>query len=588
MGRIAAGDREKKKPSDMVNRRRRVVFTGAFGTIGILQGGHGIIAAGGRGRCPTTRHHVPSLNESLHERCGHLNHSDATTEKTPAEKAQLPQSGTGFRADSLALGMVIVLAMTVVQRGIGFFRGIWFCRLLDDTVVGQWSMAFGFITLVTPVMLLGIPGSLPRYVEHFRARGQLGSFLRRIVLVTIGLAMTGFAAMLVAPRWFGWLIFLQPQDARLIYSVGVAMLAIVFFNFVNNLVSSLRQVRVVSVMQFSQGVGFAIGGIAWLARGGGLTGLVMTFAVTTVLSTLPGLWRLRRGWTGMPVATQAFDRGAMWRRILPYAAALWAMNLVGNVFELSDRYMILHFMPGSGAGDVARETVGQAAVGQYHSGRLLPMLFMSLATMLGAILMPYLAADWEAGRPDAVRRRLKQVLLGLSAVFTLIAAATLVLSPWLFGTLLEGRYDAGLSLLPMAFVFCSWAGLVAIGQEYLWVVEKGKWVTVAMVFGLISNIGLNAWLLPLWGLHGAVVATMTSHGVVMVGVWIAMVCCGFVADRTAVYVAVLPATLLAGPWTAVLAVLAVLATSRHANLWIRYGWRHVDLRRLVPDRCVAG
>ncbi|MEM9643438.1 MAG: oligosaccharide flippase family protein [Planctomycetota bacterium] len=477
-------------------------------------------------------------------------------------------ASSGFRADSLALGMLIVLIMTVLQRGVGFLRGIWFCRLLDDTVVGQWSMAFGFITLITPVMLLGIPGSLPRYVEHFKQRGQLGSFLLRIGTVTGVLVLLSFTTMVLAPEWFGWLIFLKPQSNELIYAVGAAILAIVFFNFVNDLTSSLRQVRIVSLIQFMQGVGFAIGGVAWLASGGGLTGLVMTYAIMTALATTPGLWTLFRGWKGMPAPTEVFDRGSMWRRILPYAAALWAMNLVGNLFELSDRYMILHFMPAPD-GVAAGNEFGQAAVGQYHSGRILPMLFMSLATMLGGILMPYLAADWEADRPAAVRERLKQVLLGVSAAFTLIASATLVLSPWLFGTLLQGRYDDGLSLLPMAFVFCSWAGLVTIGQDYLWVVEKGKWVTVALIAGLASNLALNLYLLPKWGLHGAVVATLTSHAVVLIGVWIAMIRCDFGLDRTALYVALMPATVLGGPWVAVTAVLCVGAASEHARQWIR-------------------
>ncbi|WP_413430821.1 lipopolysaccharide biosynthesis protein [Crateriforma spongiae] len=497
-----------------------------------------------------------------------MSDADAANGSSATAESAASGRGTGFKADSLALGMVIVLAMTIVQRAIGFFRGIWFCRLMDDAVVGQWSMAFGFITLITPVMLLGIPGSLPRYVEHFRSRGQLGSFLRRIGLTTGCLAVIGFCIMWCCPQWFGWLIFLQPQDATLIYAVGVGVLSIVFFNFINDLNSSLRQVRMVSVMQFMQGVGFGIGGVAWLATGGGLTGLVLTFSATTVLATTPGLWRLRRGWSGMPIATESFDAPKMWRRILPYAAALWAMNLIGNVFELSDRYMILHFMPGAGVGG---ESIGQSAVGQYHSGRILPMLFLSLATLLGGILMPYLAADWESGRVDAVRRRLKQVLLGVSACFTLIASGTLILSPWLFGTLLEGRYDDGLSLLPMAFVFCSWSALVMIGQNYLWVAEKGKWVTVALSIGLVSNIALNAWLLPRMGLQGAVLATLTANGIVMVGVWLAMVRCGYVADHTAFYVAVMPATVLAGPWVAVASVTIVMITSPAMRQWAEEG-----------------
>lgn len=487
------------------------------------------------------------------------------------------ESASGFRADSLALGMVIMLALTIVQRGVGFLRGIWFCRLLDDTDLGRWAMAFGFITLITPVLLFGIPGSLPRYVEHFRIRGQLPAFLRRVLLATVACGSIAIIATAILPDWFGWLIFLEPQDRRLVQAVAAAMVATIAFNFVNDLNASLRQVRVVSLMQFMQGVGFTFGGIGWLAGGGGFVGLVVTFAVTTLLATAPGLVSLRRGWGGLPPATTPLDTRAMWRRLIPYAAALWMMNLLGNVFELSDRSMILHFTPGGGE-------AGQSAVGQFHSARIFPELLLSLASMVSGVLLPYMAADWETGRFDAVRNRLRRVLLAASVVCTLGGAAVLWLSPWLFGTLLQGRYREGMDLLPAAFVFCSWSALIAIAQDYLCVVERAKLVAIALAIGLIANLGLNAWLIPIWGLPGAVTATLIANAVVGAGVWVGMVACGYGVDRSTAFVAILPATLLAGPAVSVIAVAVTLMASAQARVWVAESVESLDAWITRPRR----
>lgn len=458
--------------------------------------------------------------------------------------------------------MLVMLVITVVQRGIGFVRGIWFCRLLEDAQVGQWAMAFGFITLITPVVLLGLPGSLPRYVEHFRMRGHLSPFVSRLLIATV-LCAGGFAAaMFWVPGWFAWLIFLEPSGTELVPRVAAAVLAIIAFHFVKDLNASLRQVHVVSAMQFVQSVGFTVLAVAWLSFGGGLGGVILVFASATLAAMLPGLATLWSGWSGLPKSDAVFDATAMWRRLLPYAAALWCMNLLGNLFELSDRYMILHFFPGEQPG-------GQAAVGQYHSGRIFPVLLISLSTMISGVLMPYLAADWEAGRSDAVRECLRRVLLGLSAAFTAGGAVVLWLAPWLFATLLEGRYDAGLSLMPMAFVFCSWWGLVIVGQDYLWVAEKGKFVGMALAVGLLANLALNAWLLPIWGLHGAVVATLIAHATVMVGVGLALARCDYRLDSTTMLVALLPATLLAGPVVAMVCLAVALAANKQARSWIR-------------------
>lgn len=266
-------------------------------------------------------------------------------------------------ADSLASGLVIMLLMTVVQRGIGFFRGIWLCRLLDDTVVGQWSMALGFITMLTPLMMLGFCGAMPRFVERYRLAGQLPKFLSRVLLGTLIGSVLVMSSLLLAPETVGWIIFREASSSRLLFCVGVAVLATLVFNFVMELVSSLRQVRTASLMQFLQGVGFTFIGLGILYAGGGLGDLILSYALSTMIATLPGARLLYRDWSGLPSSDEEFNTGQMWRSLLPYAAALWVMNLITNSFELADRYMILHFVSGG-------EEAATAAVGQYHSGRV--------------------------------------------------------------------------------------------------------------------------------------------------------------------------------------------------------------------------
>lgn len=502
--------------------------------------------------------------------------------QSPSSAEKAPES---FVADSLAVGMVVMLAMTIIQRAFGFFRGILFCRLMDDSQVGLWAMAFGFITMITPIMLLGMPGSMPRYVEHYRNQGHLRSFVRRLGWMTAGCA-AAFALLLGAfPQWFGWLIFLEPQNRFLIQSVGVGVVAIITFYFVNELVTSLRQVRIVSLMQFIQSVAFTTLGVAWLWSGGGLSGLILVFAAATILATLPGIHTLYRGWSGVEQSDDAFDARGMWNRILPYAWAVWLINVLSNVFSLSDRYMILHLTPGG-------EVAGQAAVGQYHSGRIFPVLLMSLAAMISGILLPYLTADWEAGRKKAVVDRLRTSMVAVGAIFTLGAAVAILVTPYVFETLLENRYAAGLSLMPMAFTFCIWYSLVTIGENYLWVVEKGKWFGAALIAGLIANLILNAALIPMMGLRGAVIATVCANGCVLLGIWIALHRCGYQLDQTTVYITLWPAALMVGPWTAIVCVVATLIASPSAREFLVEAWETehaMKVRRRIglagPERC---
>ena len=469
----------------------------------------------------------------------------------PDDAAAEPSGG--FTADSLAMGMLVMLAMTILQRGLGFGRGIWFCRMLSDADVGSLSMAQDFIVMMTPIAMMGIPGSLARYVEQFRQKGHLTPMIVRLAGITAALGVLLVCSLLVAPETFGWLIFLRRDATELILAVAVGVAAIVTFNFVYELLASLRQVRMASWMQFIQSVGFSVVGVGWLYAGGSLAGLVGVFAAMTFLAVVPGVIYLHRRWNGGR-ATTAFDAGSMWRRLLPYAAALWAMNIVMNLFGMSDRYMILHWLPGD-------ENVTRAAVGQYHSARIVPLLLTSLAAMVSGVLMPYLAADWEAGRRGEVITKLRQSIAAMSVLFTIGGSLTLLLAPWLFGELLQGRYAEGLSLMPMAMIYCTWGSLAIIAQDYLWVAERGKWVGVAITIGLVLNVALNMALMPSYGIYGAVMATTIANAAVLLAIWTTMWAMGFRLDRDTITMTLLPATMLGGGWVALGCTASVVLTT---------------------------
>ena len=452
---------------------------------------------------------------------------------------------SSFVADSLASGMLMMLGLTLIQRALGFFRGIWFCRMMDDTSVGQWAMAFGFLILIAPVMMLGLSGAMPRFVERYRQAGQLPAFIKRVVFgVSIGGGLV-FLSMAIAPQAFGWLVFRSPSDNLLIAALAFAILTLFAFNFTLDLVSSLRQVRLNSIMQFIQGVGFTASSIVALAYGGGVVSLLVCFGVSTIVGMLPGLWVLREGWGGLPVGNVSFDSRSMWKSLIPYAIALWTINLLTNLFELADRYMILHYTAGG-------EAIAQAAVGQYHSGRLVPTLIGNVALMYAGILMPYLAADWEAGRRRESVNSLRRTLMIATIFFTAGAAITLMFAPWIFGTLLQGRYGEGLRLMPHAFVICIWGSLISLGQLHVWLNERGKWVGYALAVGIALNLVLNYLWLPSFGLHGAVWATVVSTGVVLVGVLGVMGRLDFPIDSQLIGISILPLALFLPSWTSLI------------------------------------
>ncbi len=79
----------------------------------------------------------------------------------------------GPAADSLRMGIMLLVGVTVVQKLVGFVRNVLFCRWLEPHQIGYWELALSFFILASPLVVGGFPGAFGRYTEFFRQRGQI-------------------------------------------------------------------------------------------------------------------------------------------------------------------------------------------------------------------------------------------------------------------------------------------------------------------------------------------------------------------------------------------------------------------------------
>jgi O-antigen/teichoic acid export membrane protein len=430
--------------------------------------------------------------------------------------------------------------------------------------LGQWALANSFFVIAVPIAVLGLPGSFGRFVEHFRSRRQLGDYFRRVLGISlIGLCLAS-AAILILPEQFSWLLFRQSNSYQLVLWCVITLVSVTIFSFVNELVAALREVRAVSLMQFVQSVSFAAIGLGILSVRPSWTVLLPSFTIACGLATLPGLLVLLTKYRGEFHSTDnfsKFDSRQLWARILPYACALWVMNLLTNLFEISDRYMLLHLL--ADGGQAAGETFSQGVVGQYHCGRILPNLLTSIALMFGGVILPYISADWEAGQPERIAARLRQMLQSVSIGFMALAIAAMCVAPWLFYYGFGNRYQQAEAILPISMLQAIWISLFMVAQSYLLCIERGKRLALLMFTGLVLNLMLNWWLIGLCGLYGAVLATTIANLLTLMILFWQMSRYGCWLGWGTIVLCLLPLAVAAGPIVASLVLsLTVLVAGR--------------------------
>ena len=83
--------------------------------------------------------------------------------------------------------------------------------------------------------------------------------------------------------------------------------------------------------------------------------LVVAFALSAGVGLFPAIPTLF-AWTNVEPSLQpAVPYRKMWKRVLPYAISVWCMNLLVNLFDVVDRYMLLYL-----AADSAEFSDGQS------------------------------------------------------------------------------------------------------------------------------------------------------------------------------------------------------------------------------------
>jgi polysaccharide transporter, PST family len=479
---------------------------------------------------------------------------------TPTRGKEAPATAGLWQPESLAAGVAILLMLMGVQRLIGFVRAVLFCRWMEPEQLGLWDLGFGFLMLAGPLAVLALPGTFGRYAEYFRHRGLLRPFLLRTGAACFLLGAAAVAVLALQPDWFSELIFGGAEWHTLVLALAGCLAAVIAYNYCSSLFTALRCVRWAAAMDFVNGVSFAVlGSIFVLAWRRDALAVVWAYTGSSLICVLGALLGLRFLWRRTPVA-DPLPAGNLWRKIAPLAAWVLVINLLTNLFGLADRYMIVHFAPGT-----TKDTL--ALAGQYHSSRVIPLLFVSLASMLATVLLPHLTHDWEAGRRARVGQRLNLFLKLL--VFGLLGASTAVLlvAPWLFNVAFRGKFADGLAVLPWTLTYCVWFGAGSVVQQYLWCAEKVGSAVLALAVGLAVNVGLNLLLLPVMGLLGAALAATAANAVALLMILGFARLLGLSRDRGLLALLIAVPTIILGPAFAAAALLAFAWAALRTN-WL--------------------
>lgn len=420
---------------------------------------------------------------------------------TSADACTTRPDSSGRLVDSLLASMVALLLLTVGQKLIGFVRSIIMCRLLSPEELGTWSMLQTLVLTVSPIVLLSIPACFGRYFAMYRQRGQLASFVKQSsILCSIGLGV-GLVALWSFRDPIAHFALGNRQLGHLVVYASLALIPFAMFSFLSEMLLALRYGRAASRANFLSTITLTIFSLGFLLYFPPtavvmLAAFGLSFAIPLVLC----LGTYRSALHELPANTNRLAWGPTWVWMFPIILMFWFSDLLSNLFFTIDKYMIVNLAR------VPTQNV-LAEIGAYEAMHVLTGIFFAVSVWIGKTLLPYMAKEWEDGRPRevSVQANLSIKLVG----FASLAAGVVMISfagP-LCHLLFQGKYDSAVYLIPYLVYFYVGCGTTIMLMNYYWCAGIAAWSTIPLTLGLIVNCVMNWFLIPEYGVEGAAIGT---------------------------------------------------------------------------------
>ena len=264
-------------------------------------------------------------------------------------------------------------------------------------------------------------------------------------------------------------------------------------------VKAKNNVRAIIIATF---ISSALKIIAILA-GGGVIWIIAIYLLDLVWQSLGFINAYHR--SGLKMKNWNFDRGLakeIWHSSWPLMLAAAASYIYLRI----DQVMIGAMM-------------GSRAVGLYAAAVKLVEVWYFIPGIICSSLFPAIIKAKQIGA-EVYRRRLRNFYILMAIIPIAIAIPVVLLSHpliyWLFGA----NYLASVAILQIYIWSSLGLFLGTAVYQYLMVEDKVRLMFVINIVAMLTNLGLNLFFIPHFGLTGAAWATFVSYLIVPLGVWI--------------------------------------------------------------------
>ncbi len=384
----------------------------------------------------------------------------------------------------------------MVGRAFVVLSQIFMARVLTLEAFGLYSLGWTILRILNVITIFGMPIGILRFGTPFY-KEQDFSGLKNILVQAFTITLVGStfisAIIMFSAGWISKEIFKEPDFTPIlsIFALGIPFSALLTVSSATTRLTQQTRYDVLSE-QFGRPFIHLCLTLAFYGIGFRLMGFAGAAAVSFAFSFCLNLYFIYRLFPDVIKAKRT--AGFFNRELLTLSIPATMIGTVNFINSRIDRVML-------GSLTVAEDVAIYQAVSQ------IVIVFLIIQLAFIAIISPLIAESFHTGE----MKRLQQIYLmankwSLYLGFPLLSL--ILLAPNAIIVLLFGEKYAGnstiLIILALAEVFNLSTG--AVGSIMFMAGRERRYLWISLT-AFTSNILLNIFLIPLWGINGAAVAT---------------------------------------------------------------------------------
>ena len=250
-----------------------------------------------------------------------------------------------------------------------------------------------------------------------------------------------------------------------------------------------RSYAVLALFVFLLTAGCCIYGVVVLHRGA--LGMLEGKLIAATLALIVAAWSMRN------LLTARFEWSFV-RESLSFSLPLLPHLVMASGLVVADRFILKHYR------DLSE-------VGIYSLAYTFGMIMFLVTQSLSQAWLP-MFFDLAGGHKEN-RQLLGRICSGLAIFLVSIACLGILLSPPFVHVVLDYRYHATASIVPLVIMGYLFHALFALFDISIMQAKRTGFVFLISLLAFSTNIVLNFVMIPRWGMHGAAWATTIAYGV---------------------------------------------------------------------------